>query len=380
MTRRTITAWAWVHKWSSLVCTLFLLMLCVTGLPLIFHDEIDGWLNPPVPLAPVAPGTGPMTLDALVARALENRPGEVPLYLSFDTDRPVVNVTTGPSPDAAETQMAFQSLDQRTGAVLPAVEGGVMDVVLQLHKDMMLGLTAELFLGAMGLMFFVAIVSGIVLYAPFMARLSFGTVRADRSTRVRRLDKHNLLGIVTLAWAAVVGLTGTINTMVVPITEIWKADQLAAITSIARGEVPTKRLASVQRALDDALRAAPGMRPQFIAFPGVAYSSRQHYAIFLQGATPMTRRLLTPAFVDARTGRVDAVRAMPWYMQALLLAQPLHFGDYGGMPMKLLWALLDIVTIVVLWTGLQLWWNKRARPAHVRHARSGAAAARAGLR
>ena len=29
------------HKWSSLVCTVFLLMLCVTGLPLIFHDEVD---------------------------------------------------------------------------------------------------------------------------------------------------------------------------------------------------------------------------------------------------------------------------------------------------------------------------------------------------
>ena len=30
-----------MHKWSSLVSTLFLLLLCVTGLPLIFHDEID---------------------------------------------------------------------------------------------------------------------------------------------------------------------------------------------------------------------------------------------------------------------------------------------------------------------------------------------------
>ena len=42
----TIRAWGWIHKWTSLVCTLFLLMLCLTGLPLIFHDEIDGALNP----------------------------------------------------------------------------------------------------------------------------------------------------------------------------------------------------------------------------------------------------------------------------------------------------------------------------------------------
>ena len=34
---KAIRTWAWVHKWSSLVCTVFMLLLCLTGLPLIFH-------------------------------------------------------------------------------------------------------------------------------------------------------------------------------------------------------------------------------------------------------------------------------------------------------------------------------------------------------
>jgi uncharacterized iron-regulated membrane protein len=29
------------------------------------------------------------------------------------------------------------------------------------------------------------------------------------------------------------------------------------------------------------------------------------------------------------------------------------------MPLQILWALLDILTIVVLWSGLVLWWRKR---------------------
>jgi len=41
MTRGTIKAWYLVHKWSGLIPTVFLLMLCITGLPLIFHDEIE---------------------------------------------------------------------------------------------------------------------------------------------------------------------------------------------------------------------------------------------------------------------------------------------------------------------------------------------------
>ena len=33
------------HKWSSLVCTVFMLLLCLTGLPLIFHHEIGHLLG-----------------------------------------------------------------------------------------------------------------------------------------------------------------------------------------------------------------------------------------------------------------------------------------------------------------------------------------------
>ena len=45
-------------------------------------------------------------------------------------------------------------------------------------------------------------------------------------------------------------------------------------------------------------------------------------------------------------------------MKALSLSQPLHFGDYGGLPLKILWALLDLITIVVLASGIYLWLGK----------------------
>ena len=52
----------------------------------------------------------------------------------------------------------------------------------------------------------------------------------------------------------------------------------------------------------------------------------------------------------------------PWYVKTLALSQPLHFGDYGGLPLKILWGLLDLFTVVVLGSGLYLWLAKR-RPA-----------------
>ncbi|MBA4752659.1 MAG: PepSY domain-containing protein, partial [Sphingopyxis sp.] len=64
----------------------------------------------------------------------------------------------------------------------------------------------------------------------------------------------------------------------------------------------------------------------------------------------------------AETGRLTEIRDMPWYVKGLFLSVPLHFGDYGGMPLKIIWALLDIAAIVVLWTGLRLWFGRRRVP------------------
>lgn len=377
MARSTIRVWYLLHKWSSILCTAFLLMLCVTGLPLIFHHEIDE-LTGGHPVAVQGQDAAPLkSLDDLMRTALATRPGEVGLFMSFDEDRPVVNITTGPRPDATADQMLVRSFDRRTGGMIGAIEegGGVMDFLLRLHTDMFLGLPGMLFLGLMGLLFLLALVSGTVLYAPFMRKLDFGTLRTTRSRRIKWLDYHNLLGIVALAWASVVGLTGVINTLATPIIQLWQASDLADMTAAYRNQdAPASyRLGSIGAAVATARAAAPGNRVQFVAFPGGSFSSRHHYAVFLQGSTPLTKKLLTPALVDAETGALTAIRPMPWYAQALLLSQPLHFGDYGGLPLKLLWAVLDLFTIVILGSGLYLWLGKRrsALDARLREVESG---------
>ena len=79
----------------------------------------------------------------------------------------------------------------------------------------------------------------------------------------------------------------------------------------------------------------------------------------MRGAEPLTSRLLQPILVDAHSGQITAAPQLPWYLTALLVSQPLHFGDYGGLPLKIIWAVLDLITIVVLGSGLYLWWARR---------------------
>ncbi|KWT97381.1 MULTISPECIES: PepSY domain-containing protein [unclassified Variovorax] len=359
MNTRRIKTWAWVHKWSSLVCTVFMLLLCITGLPLIFHHEIGHLLGTEVEAPKMAPGTPRASLDRVIATAHALHPDRVVQFVSQpEDDDGLWFVTLTPTP-APTDDFKSVAIDARTAQVLaqPKFDEGFMWVMFKLHVDLFAGLPGKLFLGFMGLLLLVAIVSGVVLYAPFMRKLDFGTVRRERRPRLKWLDLHNLLGIVTLVWAFTVGATGMINTWADLVIKYWQYDQLSALLAPYKGqpETPKAERGSVQRSLEVALERAPGMKVSFIAFPGTAFSSPHHNTVFLRGNEPFTSRLLQPVLVDARSNEMTASPKLPWYLTALLVSQPLHFGDYGGMPMQILWALLDIATIVVLGSGLYLW-------------------------
>ncbi|RAI45999.1 PepSY-associated TM helix domain-containing protein [Rhodoplanes roseus] len=368
MTPRAIKAWSKVHTWTSLISTAFLLMLCITGLPLIFHHEIEHLTGETAEPAALPAGTPMADLDRVVAAGTARYPGFVPHYVVWDRDEPaLVHVVVAPTYESPVTDNRLVTLDGRTAEVLGQPEpGGFMHVMLQLHVDMFAGLPGKLFLGVMGILFVIAIVSGVVLYAPFMRRLDFGTVRAT-SPRARWLDLHNLLGAVTIVWALVVGATGVINTWAELMIGLWQKTELAEMVRPYADKPPLAQHGSVQAAIDAARTATPGKTTFFMAFPKAPYyTDKHHFVVFMRGDTPLTSRLMTPVLVDGETAAVTATRELPWYLVALLVSQPLHFGDYGGMPLKILWAVLDVITIVVLGSGLYLWLARRRSRVRVR--------------
>jgi len=368
MSPRSVKLWSGVHTWTSLVCTAFMLLLCVTGLPLIFYDEIGEFVGTRV-TPPAMPGvTQRISLDEALAVARRRYPDRVVQFASQDEGSDAawfVTMTPTPAPTADFRQVV---VDARTGAVLPSarIDQGFLWLMERLHVDLFAGLAGKLFLGFMGLLLLLSIASGVLLYAPFMRKLSFGALRPGRL--LRWLDLHNLLGIATLAWGLVVGATGVINTLADLAQDRWRATELQPLLAHYQGQplVAVQEWAPVQRALDAAREHAPGSSISFIAFPGTAFATPHHFGFYLQGATPITGHLHDVVLVDARSAAVTAMPARPWYLTALQLSQPLHFGDYAGLPMKILWTLLDLATIVVLASGLLLWLRRR-RPGAAPH-------------
>lgn len=361
-----IKKWFYWHRYTSLVCTLFLLILCLTGLPLIFQNEIEDWLSDETAGKSYAPDSTMANLDNMVTLARQRYPEQVVSYVFLDKTHAQVQVNLLPAYGASASVSHSLKFDVRTGELLKdappkRVENKFTNLMLDIHEDLFMGLGGALFLSFMGILFLISVISGVVLYGPFMKNIDFGTIRMGRSKRMRWLDLHNLLGIATTAWLAVVGLTGIMNEFSTPLFGLWEQTDVNTMLKQYHGLPVTRQvgLGSVQAAYQTAHLALPKNTITSIVFPGHVFSSPHHYLIWTRGNEPLTSRLFTPVLIDARSGHLAAIVRMPWYLRLLEVSRPLHFGDYGGMPLKVIWAIFDLIAIMVLISGVYLWFVRR---------------------
>jgi uncharacterized iron-regulated membrane protein len=367
MRAATVRTWYRLHKWSSLICTALLLMACITGLPLVFANEIQAAFDPAIFPSHENSATRAFSIDALVAQTQARYPALHPYNVYFDDDSPRIYVNFAPSDDPKDSEFRQAVYDARTGKLLGAPKSGfnVVEFLLNLHSELFLGLTGDIIMGVMAMTFLVSLITGALVYGPFMRRLSFGTYRAHAAPRTRWFDLHNLLGMVVLSWAFVVGFTGVMNALSTPLFGLWRAQTLPAILAPYSGKPVPTHFVSVDSVIKTDTAVLPAMQVSSVQFPNSVYGSPQHFLVWNRGRTALTARLMTPALIDVKTGALTVAKSLPWYLRLVEISRPLHFGDYGDLPLKILWALFDLALIALLVSGLYLWLIRRRTPIEV---------------
>jgi len=353
MKARTLKVWIFIHKWSSLISSAFLLVLFVSGLALVYRAEIDGLMGFHNDHDSHANRTA-VSIDQLVDAGIQRFPDKVVQYIVWNQDTPnTVLLAMAPAAGADFRELHNVLIDANTAKIIQT-KTAPMDIILELHASFFLKSFGPIVLGLVSILFLLALVSGAVIYSPFLKKRVHGELKTSRRQRLRWLDFHNISGMLILAWALVVGGTGLINSWGEYITMIWRADQLTEITHLYKDKPIPDKLISVDKAMASALTVTTDMKPYFVAFPQSFMTTPYHYAIFMRGTTASTHYLLKPIIIDAANGEITSSQDLPMYMKGLFLSQPLHFGDYGGEPLKLIWALFTLLSIAILLTGFYL--------------------------
>lgn len=353
-----------LHRWASLLATPFFLILCVTGSILIFHLQVDRLLGdvPPGAAAPVHP----LTVGQLERAALKQARGETVQSVSIDPDQPgeaLVSLAP-PGPSRLDDGRPIL-LDRGTGRPLrfSDPDATFTGTLLKLHSKWFAGVPGELFGALVALLVLAALISGVLVYSPFMRHVAFGEIRRGRGEKLRQLDLHNLIGIVVLGWAGLVAITGLALGLGTLALGVWQDTELRAMAGAHAASAPAKRV-PVDRAVEAARAVLPDRDAQLVIWPDTDLSSPRHFTVLMFGRQAWNERLFDVVLVDAGTGQVAAARPLPFYLQAIVLAGPLHFGDYGGVPLKLLWLANAWGALFITGNGAWLWWSKRRPRRH----------------
>lgn len=353
----------WLHRWTSLIATLPFLVLCLTGTVLIFHEEIDHALGV---VPEVTPSAQPRSMAESIATVQRAFPNERVLSLGMEDDHPgVLMLATAPTQDRGYERSVSRFTDLGTAQLVGGVdlEKTLTGFLFTLHATWFLGPIGELVGALIALLVLLSLLSGLVVYAPYVKRIAFGVLRRGRGPRLLQLDLHNFLGALVLGWALVVTITGLMLGFGTLVASDWQATELPRLQAQFGGALPDPRQprATADAVWQAAARAAPHDKVVSVIWPDTDYSTQRHFTVFLSGTQGIRERMYKIALVDGDSGEVAAIREPPWYLQAIWVSQPFHFGDYGGLALKLLWTACTWLTLFITANGAWLWWDRRRR-------------------
>lgn len=364
-----------LHSWLGLIAGLGLVVIGLTGSVLVFRDELEALVNPA--LVRVEPaGAGRLPLDTLLAEANRQLPGyEITGWLVRDADdaraADVLYVIRHGS-----NEWLIATLDPYTGRLLASPRADTATLtgwLLELHYAFFSDHAGILVAGLFAAMLCALGVTGLWIYRNFWK--TFFTIRWYRSARILFSDLHKFTGITTVAFNLLLGFTGAYWNLTHVLGE-WR-----------NGGTPQpkmeRRLYADTLSLDaltaDAAERLPRFATHFISLP---YSPDA--GVILWGAVeprPWWRSaygstLAYDAHSGAHTATTDLRAAGAW-TQIVDSFRPLHYGSFGGLPVKLLWSLGGLAPGFLAVTGFIVWWRRRHPPLTPAATASGLAASSA---
>ncbi len=349
------------HSWLGLLAGLGLVVIGLTGSVLMFHDEIETLLNPALVRVEPAPGVRRPAAE-LLAGLNRQLPGhEVAGWRFRDANEAhLADFLYVRRHGSAEWLVA--TLDPYSGQLLASPRAGTATFsgwILELHDSFFGAHPGTFVVGLFGAMLCLLGLTGVWLYRDFWKHVF--TLRWGRSARLLFSDLHKFVGIASVAFNLLLGFTGA----------YWNLTHIAGHWLEGEEEekpAPATRLYAEPLALDaliaDAAARVPGFRANYVALP-----CEEGQPILFYGSVPghfLRGPYGSTVSYDARTAAFlessDIRRAGLW-AGIVDTFTPLHYGTFGGLPVKILWTLGGLTPGALAVTGFVMWRLRKRRAA-----------------
>ncbi len=297
-----------VHLWMGIGLGLYILLISISGSAIVFRNEISKAYSAPPKIVPIS---GPKLTHDELKQAVERAYPQYSVSYIWDAKRP--NVATEVwLLRGGDTKMRL--FDPYTGKDLGDSVPFIIRALtwtIDLHLNLLAGKTGRKINGIAAIFTTVLVLTGAVLWWPGIGKWRESLIlRREANWKKLNWSLHSVLGIWTLAFVLVWGVTGIFVVFPEPF----------------------------ERAVN-------------VVLPLEFYS--------LPDAPPPPRPAPAPAANGARQGR----RALPPLRrtagdQVIRWFYYLHFGNFAGSGVKTIWVIFGLAPVALFVTGFLMWWNR----------------------
>ncbi|MBW4678517.1 MAG: PepSY domain-containing protein [Microcoleus vaginatus WJT46-NPBG5] len=357
-----------LHRYLGILVGLILVLIGLTGSFLVFHKEIDRFLNPH--LSHVIPQGQRIPVQTALDIVRSAYPD---LTLSYIDLPQKIDSVYKVAMSSKNDESLFFYLNPYTGDILGSQQWGrtLTTFIYDLHYTLLAGESGMKVVGICGILLLLLTLTGIILWPGWKKLIPGFKIRWNSPSRLINYDLHKVSGILSAIFLIIIAFTGT---AIIFHTEfentVYSITQTPHPPELTSKVVKNKPVMPIDAILKKADAALPGAKTTFVSLPSQPEKIIQVRKKFPQEITPNGD---TRIYLDQYSGKVlrveNALKA-PLANRIINLQFPLHIGSYGGIVTRIIHVLIGLSPALLFLTGLVLWrqrqWAKARREEAIR--------------
>ena len=367
-----------LHTWVGICAGMLLFIGFFAGALTMFKQPLDRWISAPAHTLPMLPAA---QTDVLVSTLLAARPAareEFVLHLQ-QHENIAAPVSWSEGAGGREIDLSARrwhaTLDAHGQLIaqqaLPSLLAQLIDM---LHRtggvpgtlgDEYLGVYL---MGVAGVLYFLALVSGVILLLPTLVK-DFFALRPGKNRKRFWLDAHNVVGITSLPYHIVISVTVIVfafhDQLYGGLSRFVYRDQPMFTPRVAAGQYPLRELRPASELIAAVRREASEFEVTELLYMGLE-SPRP----MVRAAVASPRYLVQGAetgyvLLHPYTGKVVDTSMLPSkgdpWSDIVAPMFSLHFGSYGGSLMRWVYFAFGLSGAFLFYSGNLLWVEKRRK-------------------
>ncbi|MEN0006980.1 MAG: PepSY-associated TM helix domain-containing protein [Bacteroidota bacterium] len=355
-----------IHGWLGLNIGLLLFVICFSGTFATLSNEIDWLLNPALR---VEAKDEPIAWEAMY----QNLKKEFPDATSWSLAEQKNSFTEVGDyfAAAAFTRLPGMGtvkihLNPYSGEITgynPFLD--VQRFFRTYHNNFFDGIRGVIVVTVFAFFLLFSVLSGFLFYKNWFKNLF--KLRLAKGLRVLIADSHRLAGIWSLLFALLIAVTGVwylteltiARTLKSKVLRFEQPENIPAEALAQFGDSP--ELISLDIAVQNAEQAFPDYRVEDISLPR---NPNSYIVMHGQDKNPLTRDRTNQVHVHPYTGEVVHIQKATDLTTLQFInniADPLHFGTFGGLAVKILWFIFGLILSFSILAGTYIWYLRHLK-------------------